>query len=157
METKNINYNSTIEDIQNDYENRTLVQNKISNNKNKINKTIQNKKIIINLLIIIIIFSIILLLYIFNKNNITLTENIIKEKKIENKNITKIDEHFYSNKWVVITTIRPPNRYINIFLIKIPEPWKFVVIGNIKTNNKSWDIYKNSTRLKYLSMEEQIN
>ena len=154
METKNINYNSTIEDIQNDYENRTLVKNKISNNKNKIKK----KKIIINLLIInIIILSIILLLlYIFNKNNITLIGNILKGKIIEKQNISKLNEHFYSNKWVVITTIRPPNRYINIFLLKIPEPWKFVVIGDKKTNNTSWDIYKNSTRLKYLSMEEQI-
>ena len=170
METKNHNSNSNTDDIYNDYENKAFVQNVIKNNKNIFNKQINNKKIIINLILIISFLFIIFILFLnvsfknkqekkimINnlKNNTTLIEEIPKEKNNRKQNLTKF-KSFYSDKWVVLTTIRPPNRYIQKLLLKIPEPWKFVVIGDIKTNNKSWDIYKNSTRLKYLSIEEQM-
>ena len=170
METNNINSNPNPDDIHNDYENKTFVQNIFKNNKNIINKRINKQKIIINLILIIAFLFIIFILFLnvsFNnkqekniiinnlKNNMTLIEEMPKEKININQNLTKF-KSLYSDKWVVLTTVRSPNIYIQKLLLKIPEPWKFVVIGDIKTNNESWDIYQNSTRLKYLSIEEQI-
>ena len=60
-----------------------------------------------------------------------------------------------SEKWVVVTTINAPTPSIHK-LTKLPEPWKIVVIGDKKTKNKDWDIFKNSNKLVYLSVESQL-
>ena len=163
MEPKN-NYDSNPDDIMNDYETKKFVQNKFSLGqkqlKNQIHKK-KNKLIFIPIIIIfLIIFFIILIKFKNSKNNSINQENkikIIEQKKNEDiipfNNLTNTSD--YSTKWVVLTTIRYPNNNIRR-LLKIPKPWKIVVIGDIRTKNESWNIYKNSTKLKYLSLEDQM-
>ena len=167
----NSNNDSIHDEAVNDNETKKFVHNKISIKKNqlKTNLVKKNKNTIIFFIIIIIIFLIIFFYFIIkNKttkinyinqdNNIKINEQKKPKEKIEEiistKNIKPI-KHPYSTKWVVLTTVNPPNRNIKK-LLKIMEPWKIVVIGDIKTNNASWDIYKNHTRIIYLSLEDQI-
>ena len=58
------------------------------------------------------------------------------------------------NKWIVITTFNPPTSSI-INLEKKIKDWKIVVIGNNETNKIKWNIFKFSTKLFYLSLDEQ--
>ena len=85
------------------------------------------------------------------KNNEVLSKEIHKEKCIPSKKLTK----FNSTKWVVFTTVNPPKIYLK-YLLRIPEPWKIVVIGDKKTNNTKWNIFKNSKKLIYLSVKNQM-
>jgi len=62
--------------------------------------------------------------------------------------------NIYSDKWIVITTFNPPSDSI-INLEKNINNWKIVVIGNRKTNDSNWNIFINSSKLIYLSIEEQ--
>ena len=60
-----------------------------------------------------------------------------------------------SEKWVVVTTINAPTDSIKK-LTELPEPWKIVVIGDKKSKNEEWNIYTNSNKLVYLSVQSQL-
>ena len=75
--------------------------------------------------------------------------NIIKCNS--KKNLTK----FYSKKWIVITTYKNPNNYIES-LLKVPDPWKIVVVQNGKIQKNTWESF-DSNKLIYLSIEDQNN
>ena len=62
--------------------------------------------------------------------------------------------NIYSDKWIVLTTFNPPSDSI-INLEKNINNWKIVVIGNRKMNDSNWNIFINSSKLIYLSIEEQ--
>ena len=51
--------------------------------------------------------------------------------------------HISSKRWIVMTAINPPSDSI-INFEKHLKKWKIVVIGNIKTIDSNWDIFKNS-------------
>ena len=146
----------------NDIETQELLKKHLSSNNIKISIKKYYKTIIIifiSIMLIIILFLIIINIYINNSiKNQKITQKkeqkIIEDKK-EVENVTKIN-YIYSEKWLVLTTINIPNYNIRQLLV-IKEPWKIVVIGDIKTNNKSWDIFKNSKKLIFLSVEDQIN
>ena len=160
--------NINIDDMKNDYETKKLIQKENSQNNNKKELIIPDKNKAFLYLIIfilsIILFSIIYyIIYYPNKN-------INHDVKLDNKNITEIKEAkkiiniplesqskndpLFSTKWIVITTINPPNENLE-HLINITKSWKIVIIGDIKTNNESWAIFKNSNRIIYLSLEDQ--
>ena len=63
---------------------------------------------------------------------------------------------FFSDKWVVMTTINPPKPIINK-LLKLLKEWKILVIGDNKTNNEKWRIFNDSNSLIYLSLNDQLN
>ena len=76
------------------------------------------------------------------------SNNIInKNKLIKEDNIT-------SDKWIVMIAFNPPSDSI-LYLEQNIDNWKIVVIGNIKTNDSNWDIFKNSNKLIYLSIKDQ--
>ena len=60
-----------------------------------------------------------------------------------------------SEKWVVVTSINAPTDSIKK-LTELPEPWKIVVIGDKKSKNEEWNIYINSNKLVYLSVQSQL-
>ena len=62
---------------------------------------------------------------------------------------------FISNKWIVITTINSPSKTI-FNLLKISNDWKIVVVGDKKTNDKKWRIFRTSNKLIYLSLNDQF-
>ena len=88
--------------------------------------------------ILIISLFLILLLLKSSKLKIQLTDNY---------NIS-------SDKWIVMNAFNPPTDSI-IELEKVIKDWKIVVIGNIKTNDTNWEIFKNSNKLIYLSLKSQ--
>ena len=49
--------------------------------------------------------------------------------------------HINSKRWIVMTAINPPSDSIKNFE-KHLNKWKIVVIGNIKTIDSNWDIFK---------------
>ena len=161
----NNNNESNTEEVINDYETNKFIQNKFSLSQKQIkNKKKKQKYILINFISIALFIYFLIFFFIFTK--IKSHQKILKkdiEFKDQNevlissiiKNITK-DIYPYSTKWVVLTTINPPNEYIEK-LQRMLKSYKFVVIGDIKTNNASWEIYKNSTNLFYLSLEDQKN
>ena len=173
MDSKN---NHKLNNDINDYENWKFIHNKFSITKNQIiNKNIKTRKLIIYLLILLVLLSLLFLFILIHKFYFTekklkykenITENITvfkkekKEKINEMKDIPKekypIYNSTHSPKWIVITTINKPNRYTNKLVSKTPKKWKIVVVGDIKTNNKSWSKFKNSTKLFYLSIEDQL-
>ena len=75
--------------------------------------------------------------------------------KIPLRHLSKTENGINSEKWVVVTTINPPTDSIKK-LTELPEPWKIVVIGDKKTKNEEWNIFSNSTKLIFLSIESQI-
>ena len=75
--------------------------------------------------------------------------------KIPLRYLSKTENGTNSEKWVVVTTINPPTDSIKK-LTELPEPWKIVVIGDKKTKNEEWNIFSNSTKLIFLSIESQI-
>ena len=100
----------------------------------------------------LISFIIISLTYI-NSKNILIDNNINYSPKI--RKLSRIlDDEIHSEKWVVVTTINAPTESIKK-LTELPEPWKIVVIGDKKTKNEEWDIYSNSNKLKFLSVDSQ--
>ena len=165
METIDTNNDET-----NDLETKEFVKKK---NKYIFENQIKNKKVnkkSVNIWILIIfsflIFLLILLItyHLIKENKIQDNENIIsmnsnksslKETTIQKENLSILNIT-YSPKWIVITTINTPNTYIHILLLSVPDPWKIVVIGDIKTNNASWAKFKNSSKLFYLSIEDQL-
>ena len=162
-EIKNIDSN---QDDVNDNETKEFVQkkNNYTINKNKIKYKINKQTKIKNWILIIFSFLIFLLILLFiyliikhyaiiqktEKNKKSSKETIIQKENLPILNIT------YSPKWIVITTINRPNIYMHILLTKVPDPWKIIVIGDIKTNNSSWAKFKNSSKLIYLSIEDQL-
>ena len=99
-------------------------------------------------LILLIILSISLTKLIsmdFSNNTFTI------EKQIHIYNDTY---NINSKRWIVMTAINPPSDSI-INLEKQLKNWKIVVIGNIKTIDSNWDIFKNSNNLVYLSLNAQ--
>ena len=161
MDTKIDNAKPTAEESANDNENKSFIKNEFTNIKNNIMKN-KNKKIIFILIIIISSIIVLLLLRQINskikKNKsekaVIYPENIssqINASNIAKNNLTK----FNSSKWIVMTTINSPKRNLNK-LLKAPSPWKIVVIGDNKTNNSEWQKFKNSTKMIYLSIEDQL-
>ena len=112
----------------------------------KINIKIINK-------IIILLFLIYFFIYFLIKKKYNKLNNLIIEKNYCRKNNIK---KLISNKWIVITTINSPSQLI-FNLLKIADNWKIVVIGDIKTNDEEWKIFKLSNKLVYLSIEDQLN
>lgn len=58
------------------------------------------------------------------------------------------------NKWIVLNAFNPPSAFI-INLEKIIEGWKIVVIGNNNIDDIKWEIFSDSEKLIYLSIETQ--
>lgn len=58
------------------------------------------------------------------------------------------------NKWIVLNAFNPPSSFI-INLEKIIEGWKIVVIGNNNIDDIKWEIFSDSEKLIYLSIETQ--
>lgn len=165
MDTKIDNVKPTAEDSANDNENKSFIKNEFTNIKNNIMKN-KNKNIIFILIIIISVIIIFLLLRQINskiKKDVSEKKVILPEKisskintQINASNIVKNNlTKFNSSKWIVLTTINSPKSDLNK-LLKTPDPWKIVVIGDSKTNNSEWKIFKNSTKLIYLSIEDQM-
>ena len=78
-------------------------------------------------------------------------------QKIANiiKNIFNPNKKF-SDKWIVMTTINPPNKTIDS-LLKFLDNWKIVVVADKKTNDDNWKQFINSDQLFYLSLKDQYN
>ena len=77
------------------------------------------------------------------------------KNKIPLRQLSKKDSDIISEKWVVVTTINAPTDSIKK-LTELPEPWKIVVIGDKKTKSEEWNIFTNSKKLIYLSVESQL-
>jgi len=71
-----------------------------------------------------------------------------KKNKLLSKNI--------SSKWIVITTINPPNSLIYT-LLKNKNQWKIIVIGDNRTKDEEWNKLNSSSKLVYLSLKDQIH
>ena len=94
--------------------------------------------IVIKLIILLISIILIIISTPFNNKN---------DLYINGYNIT-------SDKWIVITVSNPPTNDI-INLEREINHEKIVVIGNKKTIDSNWDIFKNSIKLIYLSIKDQ--
>ena len=80
---------------------------------------------------------------------------IIISTPFNNKNDLYINVYnITSDKWIVITASNPPTNDI-INLEREINHEKIVVIGNKKTIDSNWDIFKNSIKLIYLSIKDQ--
>ena len=77
---------------------------------------------------------------------------LLKSSKLKNQ-LTD-NYNISSDKWIVMNAFNPPTDSI-IELEKVIKDWKIVVIGNIKTNDTNWEIFKNSNKLIYLSLKSQ--
>jgi len=99
--------------------------------------------------LIIIIFLAIILSKM--ENMLSSTKNDILKCKQE-KLIFNQDNKY--SKWIVLNVFNPPSSFI-INLEKIIKDWKIVIIGNNNTNDKKWQIFNDSERLIYLSIEIQ--
>lgn len=161
MDTKIDNDKPTAEESNNDNENKSFIKGEFMNFKNNILKN-KNKKIIY---FSIIIISVAILFLLFRQINTPKKRNIFEKVfilpenlsfHINTSNIVKNNlSKFNASKWIVMTTINPPKRNLNK-LLKLPEPWKIVVIGDNQTNYTKWQKFKNSTKLIYLSVEDQL-
>ena len=85
--------------------------------------------------------------YFYKKNN-----NFHELCKTINKFLVKEDN--LCDKWIVIIAFNPPTSFL-INLEKKIEDWKIVVIGNNQTEDLHWNIFNSSTKLFYLSFEDQ--
>ena len=102
----------------------------------------------------IIIFSLKLLIILFLIIIITKYYSVIY-----NNNEIELDNREYnisSEKWIVMNSINPPSESIKNLEKNITN-WKIVVLGNIKTPNYKWSLFKNSNNLIYLSLKAQKN
>ena len=108
----------------------------------------KNYKIIYKIIIIILLINSFL-----NPGNLLVLNNFFY---VNNKKSIKVleDKIFYSNKWIVMTSLKPPTPFI-INLTKEIRDWKIVIIGNNKTNDIKWNIFKSSNKLVYLSTDDQ--
>ena len=78
---------------------------------------------------------------------------------IYNNSDIQLDKSEYnvsSDKWIVMNSINPPSESIKNLEKNIIN-WKIVVLGNIKTSNSKWSLFKNSNNLIYLSLKAQKN
>ena len=78
---------------------------------------------------------------------------------IYNNNEIELDNREYNiscDKWIVMNSINPPSESIKNLEKNIVN-WKIVVLGNIKTSNSKWSMFKNSSNLFYLSLKAQKN
>ena len=78
---------------------------------------------------------------------------------IYNNSDIQLDKSEYnvsSDKWIVMNSINPPSESIKNLEKNIIN-WKIVVLGNIKTSNSKWSLFKNSNKLIYLSLKAQKN
>ena len=85
--------------------------------------------------------------YFYKKNN-----DFHELCKTINKFLVKEDN--LCDKWIVIVAFNPPTSFL-INLEKKIEDWKIVVIGNNQTEDLHWNIFNSSTKLFYLSFEDQ--
>ena len=99
-------------------------------------------KLIIKCIIQIILFILIIII------------SKIKQPIFVRKNSYKDNYNIISDKWIVMTAFNSPSESI-INLEKNINNWKIVVIGNNKTINSDWNIFINSNKLIYLSIEAQ--
>ena len=108
----------------------------------------KNYKVINKILIIFVLIS-----FFFNSDNFFDLNYFSYES---NKKYRKVleDKIFYSNKWIVMTALKPPSPFI-INLTKEIGEWKIVVVGINETNDIKWNIFNSSNRLVYLSTEIQ--
>ena len=107
-------------------------------------------------IILSILSFIIITLTLHNSKQDTIPNERIKQKqKVPLRRLSKKDPEINSEKWVVVTTINAPTDSIKK-LAELPEPWKIVVIGDKKTKNEEWNIYSNSKKIIYLSVESQL-
>jgi hypothetical protein len=60
------------------------------------------------------------------------------------------------DKWIVITTINPPNSLI-FCLLKNKNHWKILVVADERTKDNDWRSLNISSKLVYLSLKDQIN
>ena len=122
-------------------------------------------KIQINLNIFNVILIIIKCLFLFLLIRFIIKINLNNNGKQKHKNIENVDMNgtkiindvkydIYSEKWIIINAFNPPSKTI-IDLENMIDKWKIIVIGNNKTNNSNWDMFKNSTKLIYLSIKDQ--
>ena len=89
--------------------------------------------------------ALILLFILISKS---INNNIFNTNSLSNTyNIT-------SDNWIVMTAFNSPSDSI-INLEKNIYNWKIVVIGNNRTIDSNWNIFNNSIKLIYLSIEEQ--
>lgn len=98
---------------------------------------------------------IILLIFLFLNNDHQFLININYIEK-NNEKTYRLKHKIQFDKWIVITAFKPPSEFI-INLEKNITDWKIVVIGNNKTNDIKWNIFKNSKILYYISINEQYN
>jgi len=108
----------------------------------------KNYKVINKILIIFVLIS-----FFFNSDNFFDLNYFSYES---NKKYRKVleDKIFYSNKWIVMTALKPPSPFI-INLTKEIGEWKIVVVGINETNDIKWNIFNSSNRLVYLSTDIQ--
>ena len=119
-----------------------LINNKkLSNNFKKI--------LLISIIVPLLIFLVFMLSFLNKKNTIPRLQERPTVRRLRRK-LTGIT----SEKWVVVTTINAPTPSI-YKLTELPEPWKIVVIGDKKTKNEEWNVFNNSNKLVYLSIENQ--
>ena len=108
-------------------------------------------KIVSITLILSLLIILLFMISFINKKNTIIT---LKEKPTIRKLRRKLTG-IISEKWVVVTTINAPTPSI-YKLTELPEPWKIVVIGDKKTKDEEWKIFENSSKLVYLSVENQL-
>ena len=71
------------------------------------------------------------------------------------RHILTVNKYNKCDKWIVTTASNSPSSFI-IYLERIIKNWKIVVIGNNESVDLKWkNIFKYSTKLFYLSYEEQ--
>lgn len=105
-------------------------------------------KYILMALVILIVIKFALSKTLFSKNRMNNNNGNKEHKYFDDYNIT-------SDKWIVMTVFNHPKNLIINLEKNIANNWKIVVIGNVKTDDSKWDIFKNSNNLIYLSLKDQ--
>jgi hypothetical protein len=105
-------------------------------------------KYILIALVILIVIKFALSKTLFSKNRMNNNNGNKEHKYFDDYNIT-------SDKWIVMTVFNHPTNLIINLEKNIANNWKIVVIGNVKTDDSKWDIFKNSNNLIYLSLKDQ--
>jgi hypothetical protein len=167
MDFENNKYETS--EYKNDNENKAFVTKSIPIIQNKkLIELFKNKKKVISIIAGIILIFCLVYFSIGNRKKKPLNLNEIIKNNIINKGAlknrikepleekTEIFNSTHSSKWIVITSINRPNRSINRIL-NVSDPWKIVVIGDKKTKNLHWRKFKDSVKLFYLSIEDQLN
>ena len=133
----------------------------------KLNKLFNNKIKALSIIAGIILIFFFVYFSIKNKKKKPLNLNEIINNNLINKAASKfrvkepieekseIFNSIHSSKWIVITSINRPNFCINKIL-NASEPWKIVVVADKKTNDLYWSRFKDSVKLYYLSIEDQL-